>query len=104
MALRARDPAATGDPACADKMLAAFGELEPGAASWVVDEMESGGLSRALPNVGPSDWEAFGQRARLRCSPGSTVLVRLPVALPPYAVSLRPLTISLSQFASMRHA
>lgn len=40
----------------------------------------------------------------LRCSPGSTVLVRLPVALLPYAVSLRPLTISLSQFASMRHA
>ncbi len=57
--------AATGDPARADKMLAALASWNPGAASWVVDEMESGGLSRALPNVGPSDWEAFGQRARI---------------------------------------
>jgi hypothetical protein len=56
--------AATGDPARADAMLAALASWNPGAASWVVDEMQSGGLSRALPDVGPGDWEAFGQRVR----------------------------------------
>lgn len=56
--------AATGDPARADAMLTALASWNPAAASWVVDEMQSGGLSRALPHVGPSDWEAFGRRAR----------------------------------------
>jgi SEFIR domain len=56
--------AATGDAARADTVLAASARWNPGAAAWVVDEMQAGGLSRALPEVGPQDWEAFGQRIR----------------------------------------
>ena len=55
---------ATGDPARADAMLAALASWNPGAAGWVVDEMQSGGLTRAVPEVGQQDWEAAGRRIR----------------------------------------
>lgn len=57
--------AATADPARADAVLAAVARWNPGAAGWVVDEMIAGGLSRALPQGGPGDGVALGQRFRL---------------------------------------
>lgn len=56
--------AATADPARADAMMSGLVSWNPGAASWVIEETRSGGLSRAFPDVGPQDWEAVGRRIR----------------------------------------
>lgn len=54
--------AATADPARGDQVLAALARWNPGAASWVVNETRTGGLTRASPDIGPQDWESVGKR------------------------------------------
>lgn len=56
--------AATADPRRADNVMSALARWNPGAASWVVNETATGGLTRAYPDIGSDDWEAVGRRIR----------------------------------------
>jgi hypothetical protein len=56
--------AATADPRRADNVMSALARWNPGAASWVVNETATGGLTRAYPDIGSDDWEAVGRRVR----------------------------------------
>lgn len=55
---------ATADQTKADAMMEALARWNPGAASWVVQETSTAGLTRARPQVGPQDWEVVGERIR----------------------------------------
>jgi hypothetical protein len=56
--------AATANPVRADPIMAALARWNPGAASWVVNETRTGGLTRAFPDITPQDWELVGHRVR----------------------------------------
>ncbi|WP_172652651.1 hypothetical protein [Rhodococcus opacus] len=56
---------AAGEPTRVDPVMAAIARWNPGAASWVIQETHSGGLSRSAPEFGPDDWEDVGHRLRI---------------------------------------
>ncbi|SEM03546.1 hypothetical protein [Rhodococcus maanshanensis] len=55
---------AAGEPTRVDPVMAAVARWNPGAASWVIDETHSGGLSHTAPDFEPDDWEEVGHRLR----------------------------------------
>lgn len=55
---------AAGEPERADPVMAGLARWNPGAASWVVRETHSGGLTRARPDYTAEDWQAVGARLR----------------------------------------
>jgi hypothetical protein len=55
---------AAAQPAQADAVMAALARWNPGAASWVVTETTSGGLTRSTPAMEHDEWESVGTRLR----------------------------------------
>jgi hypothetical protein len=55
---------AAAQPAQADPVMAALARWNPGAASWVVTETTSGGLTRIAPAMEDAEWESVGARLR----------------------------------------
>lgn len=55
---------AAAEPLRADRVMAALARWNPGAASWVIRETHTGGLSRSHPDYTAGDWQSVGERLR----------------------------------------
>lgn len=55
---------AAAQPSQADPVMTAVARWNPGAASWVVTETTSGGLTRTAPAMEHDQWESVGARLR----------------------------------------
>jgi hypothetical protein len=78
---------AAGEPSRVDPVMASIARWNPGAAAWVVQETQRGGLSRAMPDIGPAN--------------GSDVGVRLRTATGAWLEGLGPLAIAFHPFAML---
>jgi hypothetical protein len=56
---------AAGEPSRVDPVMASIARWNPGAAAWVVQETQRGGLARTAPDIGSDDWSDVGNRLRI---------------------------------------
>src|SRR5262249_3686053 len=56
---------ASGEPGRVDPIMATIARWNPGAASWIINETETAGLSKNREYVSAEDWQEVGSRLRL---------------------------------------
>lgn len=67
---------AAGEPSRVDPVMSSIARWNPGAAAWLIQETQRGGLSRTAPDIRPEDWNEVGNGCAQRQMRGSTGSVR----------------------------